>query len=195
MNKPKIVLLIDLASLKISCEGFKKLLGEIEQKFEVASVKFYGYVAKRNRDFNEYTDAKGYYKVTAFESRRRNKLDCQQIIEGTLIGSNSTVDAVAFATGVGDIIPIISFLKQSGKYVYEIAVEESKYTYAYNELIPVNPAYLREGYASPSTHKAAPIKKQPKPVPEVKPQHTNEHLEAVKEVLSGRSILERYKRN
>lgn len=194
MNKPKIVLLIDLASLRISCEGFKKLLAEIEEKFEVASVKFYGYVAKRNRDFNEYTDAKGYYKVTAFESRRRNKLDCQQIIEGTLIGANSSVEAVGFATGSGDILPIISYLKQNGKDVYEVGVEESKYTYAFKEFIKVNPEYLREGYASPSTQKAAPAKKHPKVVPEVKP-HTNEHLEAVKEVLSGRSILDKYKRN
>ena len=195
MNKPKIVLLIDLASLKISCEGFKKLIAEIEENFEVASVKFYGYVAKRNRDFNEYTDAKGFYKVTAFESRRRNKLDCQQIIEGTLIGSNSSVSAVAFATGDGDILPIISYLKQGGKDVYEIDVEESKYTYAYTGFIKVNETYLRDGYASPSTHKAKPVKKQPKVVPEVKPQPTNQHLEAVKEVLSGRSILEKYKRN
>lgn len=198
MNKPKIVLLIDLASLKISCEGFKKLIAEIEQKFEVSGVKFYGYVAKRNRDFNEYTDAKGYYKETAFASRRRNKLDSHQIIEATLLGESSTVDAVGFATGEGDILPIVSHLKLKGKDVYDINVEEGTYTNAFTGFIRVNTDYLREGYASPSTKKA--VKKAPKVVtsPPIQPtpaiSDENKYVAEVKKVLSGSSILAKYKR-
>jgi hypothetical protein len=198
MNKPKIVLLIDLASLKISCEGFKQLLSEIEVKFEVSGVKFYGYVAKRNRDFNEYTDAKGYYKETAFASRRRNKLDSQQIIEAALLGENSTVDAVAFAAGEGDILPIVSYLKLKGKDVYEIAVESNAYSEAFTGFIPVNKAYLREGYASPTTKKV--VKKTPKiitppPAPAASaPSEESKYVAEVKKVLTGSSILARYKR-
>lgn len=198
MNKPKIVLLIDLASLKISCEGFKKLIAEIEQKFEVAGVKFYGYVAKRNRDFNEYTDAKGYYKETAFASKRRNKLDSQQIIEAALIGQNSTVDAVGIASGDGDILPVASYLKLKGKSVYEIAVETGLYSEAFNGFIPVSASYLREGYASPSTKTKT--KKAPKaiPAPVVTPAavqaEEGKYAAEVRKVLSGSSILAKYKR-
>jgi hypothetical protein len=201
MNKPKIVLLIDLASLKVSCEGFKKLIAEVEVKYEVSGVKFYGYVAKRNRDFNEYTDAKGYYKETAFASRRRNKLDSQQIIEATLLGDSSTVDAVAFAVGEGDILPIVSYLKLKGKDVYEIAVEENTYTEAFTGFIPVNTAYLRDGYASPTTKKAV-VKKAPKvvtPQPVQAPAATaptdeSKYVAEVKKVLTGSSILAKYRR-
>ena len=101
MNKPKIAVLIDLASLRISCEGFKKLAERLEQQFEISNVKFYSYVAKRNRDFNEYIAAKGYDAVTPIASRRRNKLDTRQIIDATLIGVTSSVDAVGFAVGRG----------------------------------------------------------------------------------------------
>ncbi len=167
----------------------------------MAGVKFYGYVAKRNRDFNEYSDAKGYSKETAFASRRRNRLDSQQIIEATLLGEKSAVDAVGFAVGNGDILPIVSYLKIKGKDVYEIAVEESDYTEAFTGFIKVDSSYLREGYAAPSTKKA--VKKAPKvvkpvPAPAPTPEETaieeGKYAAEVKKVLSGSSILARYRR-
>ncbi|MBO4539171.1 MAG: hypothetical protein J5781_02760, partial [Clostridia bacterium] len=87
MNKPKIALLIDLGSLKVSCEGYQKLAAEIENSYEIAYVKFYSYVAKRNRDFNEFIAAKGYDAVTPVASKKRNRLDSRQIIDGTKIAA------------------------------------------------------------------------------------------------------------
>ncbi len=195
MNKPKIALLIDLASLRISCDGYKKLAAEIEQKYDIVSVKFYSYVAKRNRDFNEYIAAKGYDAVTPIASRRRNKLDTRQVIDGTIIGINSTVDAVGFAVGDGDILPIVSFLKNKGKAVVEINIEESIYTENFTEFIKVDLSWLREGYAAPTIKRP---KKEPKKVaatPAPAPARTeSKYVSDVKKVLSGESILARYKK-
>lgn len=192
MNKPKIALLIDLASLRVSCDGYKKLAAEIEQKYDIVSVKFYSYVAKRNRDFNEYIAAKGYDAVTPIASRRRNKLDTRQVIDGTLIGINSTVDAVGFAVGDGDILPIVSFLKNKGKDVVEINIEESVYTENFTEFIKVDLSYLREGYAAPTIKRP---KKEPKKVVAPTPARTeSKYVSDVKKVLSGESILARYKK-
>ena len=149
MKKPKIALLIDLASLRVSCEGFKKLTAEIEETYEIVNVKFYSYVAKRNRDFNEYIAAKGYDAVTPIASKRRNKLDTRQVIDGTLIGMSSTVDAVGFATGDGDILPIVSYLKTKGMDVIDINVEEGAYTSEFSGFIKVDTSYLRKEYAAP----------------------------------------------
>ena len=187
MNKPKIALLIDLASLKVSCEGFKKLLAEIEDAYEVAFVKFYSYVAKRNRDFNEFIAAKGYDAVTPVASRRRNKLDSRQIIDGTKISMNSTVDAVGFAVGEGDILPILTELKLTGKDVVEIGVEEGAYSDAFNAFIPVNVNYLREGYAAPTKKRE---KKAPKPVA----PKENTYAAEVNRIFEGRNILTRYRK-
>ncbi len=193
MNKPKIALLIDLASLRISCDGYKKLAAEIEQKYDIVSVKFYSYVAKRNRDFNEYIAAKGYDAVTPIASRRRNKLDTRQVIDGTLIGINSTVDAVGFAVGDGDILPIVSFLKNKGKDVVEINIEESIYTENFTAFIKVDLSYLREGYAAPTIKrpKKEPKKVAPAPAPA---RAESKYVSDVKKVLSGESILARYKK-
>lgn len=195
MNKPKITLLIDLASLRITCEGFKKLMEKIETQFDVVGCKFYSYVAKRNRDFNEYIAAKGYEAVTPIASKRRNKLDTRQVIDGTLIGINSKVDAVAIASGEGDILPIVSYLKNLGKDVYEINVEEGRYSEVFTGFISVAVSWLREGYAAPTTKPV--VKKAPKPVAQpaaaVKPQESKYAAE-VKKVFSASDILSRYKK-
>ena len=195
MNKPKIAILVDLASLRITCEGFKKLADQIDVNFEIVNCKFYSYVAKRNRDFNEYVAAKGYDAVTPVASRRRNKLDTRQIIDATLIGLNSSIDAVAFVVGEGDILPIISYLKLKGKDVYEINVEEGKYTSEFTDFIKVPMNSLREGYAAP-TRKKMP-KKAPKPVAPKESsadEKENKYISEVKKILSGSDILSKYRK-
>ncbi len=183
MSKPKIALLIDLGSLKISCDGFQKLAAEIEKDYEIAYVKFYSYVAKRNRDFNEYIGAKGYDAVTPVASRKRNRLDSRQIIDGTKIATGSTIEAVALAYGEGDILPIVTELKQSGKDVFEIGVEKGAFNDAFNGFIPVDVSYLREGYAAPTTKRE---RKAPKVVKEQPKTHYADNM---------RSILSQYRTN
>ena len=195
MKKPKIALLIDLASLRVSCEGFKKLTAEIEETYEIVNVKFYSYVAKRNRDFNEYIAAKGYDAVTPIASKRRNKLDTRQVIDGTLIGMSSTVDAVGFATGDGDILPIVSYLKTKGMDVIDINVEEGAYTSEFSGFIKVDTSYLRKEYAAPATKK---IRKEPKKVSPAAPapeKSEGKYAADVRQILGhDSSILSKYKR-
>lgn len=167
MNRPKIALLIDLASLRVTCEGFKKLYNEISEVYDIVFVKFYSYVAKRNRDFNEYIAAKGYDAVTPIASRRRNKLDTRQIIDATKINMNSSIDAVAFAVGEGDILPIITELKMNGKDVLEIADAQSTYSDAYSGFIPVSADYMREGYIAPTKKREKKVVKPAKTQPTV----------------------------
>lgn len=188
MNKPKIALLIDLGSLRISCEGYQKLEADIAKTYDIASVKFYSYVAKRNRDFNEYIAAKGYDAVTPIASRRRNRLDTRQIIDATLIGMGSTIQAVGFAVGDGDILPILSFLKLKGMDVVDIDVKESPYIDAFTSHVPVLESYLREGYAAPATKRPAP-KKTPKKVVAPEPKQESQYVNDVK------SILAQYRKN
>ncbi len=189
MSKPKIALLIDLGSLKISCSGFQKLASEIEKGYEIAYVKFYSYVAKRNRDFNEYIAAKGYDAVTPVASKRRNRLDSRQIIDGTKLAIGSSIDTVALAYGEGDILPIVTELKQTGKDVLEIAVEKGVYNEAFNGFIAVDPEYLREGYAAPTSKREPRV---PKRTRETQPR--SQYADEARRVLSNESILAKYRK-
>lgn len=195
MNKPKIIVLADIASLRVTCNGFKDIVKGLETKFEVVACKFYSYVAKRNRDFNEYISAFGYETELPSASRRRNKLDSKQVMDATLIAQLGKIDAVAMITGEGDILPVVNLLKSRGIDIYDINVQEGKYTYAFTGFIPVATSALREGYTAPATKKV--VKKIPKPV--VAPQRTepraeNRFVEEAKSILSGSDILSRYRK-
>ena len=99
MSKAKMIILADLGALKLSCEGFKEIVKGLEVKFDVVACKFYDYVAKRNRDFNEYIAANGYDTSLPSASRRRNRLDSRQIMDATTIAYDGTIQAVGFITG------------------------------------------------------------------------------------------------
>ncbi|MCR4661820.1 MAG: NYN domain-containing protein [Clostridia bacterium] len=162
MAKKTIALLIDLGSLRVSCEGFKKLYDEIAESYDIRYVKFYSYVAKRNRDFNEYIAAMGYDAVTPVASKRRNRLDTREVIDGTKLSLNSSIDVVGIAFGEGDILPIVSELKFAGKDVLEIGTEKCDYAEAFTGFVKVDSSYLRKEYAAPTKKKEP---KQKKVVP------------------------------
>ena len=135
-SKPKMIILADIGSLKITCNGFKQIVKNLESRFDIATCKFYSYVAKRNRDYNEYISANGFATSLPSDSRRRNKLDSRQVIDAADIAALGNIDAVGFITGEGDILPVLDLLKSKGIEVYDINVQPGKYEYAYNDEIP-----------------------------------------------------------
>jgi len=188
-----MVILADIASLRVTCVGFKELVQGLLEKFDVVACKFYSYVAKRNRDYNEYIAANGYDTSLPSASRRRNKLDSRQVIDAAEIARLANVDAVAIMSGEGDILPVVNLLKSNGIDVYEIDVQEGKYTDIFSGFIKVPPSALREGYTAPASKKVV-VKKAPKPV--VQPARPapapapaeNVHLAKIN------SILDKYKK-
>ncbi len=190
MNKPKMIILADIASLRVTCAGFKQIVKNLESKYDVVSCKFYSYVAKRNRDFNEYIAANGFQTELPSASRRRNKLDSRQIIDIAGIAASANIDAVGLITGEGDILPAIDLLKSKGIDVFDINVYEGKYTYAYTGFIAVAQSALREGYAAPATKPA--VKKAPKPV--VAPKQDNAYVAEAKKIVSHNDLFNKYRR-
>ena len=192
MNKPKMIILADIGRLKVTCAGFKQIVSNLEAKFEVVTCKFYSYVAKRNRDYNEYIAANGFETSLPSASRRRNKLDCRQVIDAADIAALANIDAVGLITGEGDILPVINLLKGRGIDVYDINVDENKYSYAYTGFIPVPTSALREGYTAPTTK--AKVKRAPKPVSPAPARPENQYLADARRVISGNEIFNKYRR-
>ena len=191
MNKPKMIVLADIASLRVTCNGFKQIVKNLEAKYEIVTCKFYSYVAKRNRDFNEYIAANGYETNLPSASRRRNKLDTRQVMEAVNIANAAKVDAVALITGEGDILPVVDLLKSKGIEVYDINVYEGKYTYAYTGFVAVPTSALREGYAAPATKPA--VKKAPKPVA-APVARENVYTAEAKRIVSHNDLFNKYRR-
>ncbi|MDR0751150.1 MAG: NYN domain-containing protein [Christensenellaceae bacterium] len=150
-HKPRMVILADIASLKITCEGFKSLVEEISKDFDVVDCKFYNYNAKRNRDYKEYIAENSFDTFAASASKRRNKLDSAQLISAIdVVNSRDNkafaVSAAGFITGDGDILPLINVFKGKGIDIYDINVVQSKYNEMYSGFINVPESALKEGY-------------------------------------------------
>ena len=186
MDKPKMIVLADIGSLRVTCTGFKQLVSNLQEKFNVVACRFYSYVAKRNRDYNEYIAANGYNTSLPSASRRRNKLDSRQVMDAYEIAKLANINAVAMITGEGDILPVVNLLKSRGIDVYEMDVREGRYTDVYSGFIKVEPSMLREGYTAPATKKA---EKKVKPVQQ--PGRTGEQPHAMAAI---KDILAKYKK-
>ncbi|MDR0696740.1 MAG: NYN domain-containing protein [Christensenellaceae bacterium] len=187
-TKPKMVILADIASLRITCVGFQALVEEISKDFDVVACKFYSYVAKRNRDYNEYIANHAFDTFLPSASRRRNKLDSRQIISAVEIANSISANAVAvnavgLITGEGDILPVLNLLKSKGIDVYDINTAEGKYKDMYNGFINVPVSALRVGYAAPAIR---PGQKRPKPAPAAPAAaaHHNQRIDDVKNILA-----------
>ena len=100
------------------------------------------------------------------------------------------IDAVGLITGEGDILPVINLLKSKGIDVYDINVDENKYSYAYTGFIAVPTSALREGYTAPTTK--AKVKRAPKPVAPARPE--NQYVADARRVISGNEIFNKYRR-
>lgn len=194
MNKPKMIVLADIAALKVSCVGFQQIVKNLETKFDVVSCKFYGYVAKRNRDYNEYIAANGFETSLPSASRRRNKLDCRQVIDCADVAAVGKIEAIGLIVGDGDILPVINMFSSRGVDTYDININEGKYTYAYTGFIAVPLSSLREGYAAPPTRKVAPPKKAPKTIVQPVKKSDNPYIAEAKKILDASDILQKYRR-
>jgi len=115
--------------------------------------------------------------------------------------------------GEGDILPILTLLKSAGKDVYELNVNQSRFTEQYTGFIAIPTTALREGYTAP-TYKI-PVKKEYKYVPPKNPtprpdaaagyqaapeapaqpqKQESKYIADAKKILSGADILAKYKR-
>ena len=54
MNTKKIVVLADIESVRVPFTSFEKALKEVSKYGDVAGCKFYGYSAKRTKDYADF---------------------------------------------------------------------------------------------------------------------------------------------
>lgn len=114
----KIVVLADIESIRIPFASFQKTLNEVKALGEIATCKFYGYSAKRTKDYADFIQDNNYDALSALPRKRRGKLDLRQVIDAVKISEYPNIDGFFIIYGNGDIKPLISYLKGLGLEVY-----------------------------------------------------------------------------
>ena len=120
----KYVVLADIESIRVP--------------FEVAVCKFYGYSAKRTKDYGEFIQENSYDALSSLPKKRKGKLDLRQVIDAARLAQYPNVDGFFLMYGKGDITPLISYLKGYGKDVIAGVIEPDKNSALCNKVITLD---------------------------------------------------------
>ena len=122
----KYVVLADIESVRVPFSVFASALEELSRIGEIAACKFYGYSAKRTKDYGEFIQENSYDALSALPKKRKGKLDLRQVIDAARLAQFPNIDGFFLIYGNGDITPLIAYLKAYGKDVVAGVVEPDK---------------------------------------------------------------------
>ncbi|MDE7372681.1 MAG: NYN domain-containing protein, partial [Clostridia bacterium] len=170
MASKKYVVLADIESVRAPYTTFAAALEELSQLGEIAACKFYGYSAKRTKDYGEFIQENSYDALSALPKKRKGKLDLRQVIDAARLAQFPNIDGFFIIYGNGDITPLIAYLKAYGKDVVAGVIEDDKNSKLCNKVIylkadeATTETVLNDGYikVEPSEEVEEPKKPEPK---------------------------------
>lgn len=169
-SNKKYVVLADIESVRVPFSVFESALEELSRIGEIAACKFYGYSAKRTKDYGEFIQENSYDALSALPKKRKGKLDLRQVIDAARLAQFPNIDGFFLIYGNGDITPLIAYLKAYGKDVVAGVIEPDKNSVLCNKVIMLDAkattqTVLNAGYkkvnSAPVAKKAAAPKAQP----------------------------------
>ena len=134
----KYVVLADIESIRVPFAVFAAALEELANFGEIAGCKFYGYSAKRTKDYGEFIQENSYDALSALPKKRKGKLDLRQVIDAARLAQFPNIDGFFLIYGKGDITPLISYLKGYGKDVIAGVLEPDKNSVLCNKVITLD---------------------------------------------------------
>jgi len=195
MATKKYVVLADIESVRVPYAAFAVALQELSKIGEIAGCKFYGYSAKRTKDYGEFIQENSYDALSALPKKRKGKLDLRQVIDASRLAQFPNIDGFFLIYGNGDITPLIAYLKAYGKDVIAGVLEPDKNSVLCNKVIILDlestiqqvlpNGYLAVGAKEPVFKQPAAPKepKQPKPAPVAAAPAKEEDDEAFKMLM------------
>lgn len=141
----KYVVLADIESVRVPFPVFYSALEELSQIGEIAACKFYGYSAKRTKDYGEFIQENNFDALSTLPKKRKGKLDLRQVIDAVRLAQFPNIDGFFLIYGKGDITPLISHLKSYGMDVIAGVIEPDKNSELCNKMIILDPEDLTIG--------------------------------------------------
>lgn len=148
----KYIVLADIESVRIPYSTFAKALNELSNYGEIAACKFYGYSSKRSKDYDEFIAENNFDALSLLPKKKRGRLDLRQVIDAVRLAQFPNIDGFFLLYGMGDITPLIAYLKSYGMDVIAGCIEPDKNAALCNKVIllggdePVVKDVLKKGY-------------------------------------------------
>lgn len=142
----KYVVLADIESVRVPFTAFAAALDELSQIGEIAACKFYGYSAKRTKDYGEFIQENNFDALSTLPKKRKGKFDLRQVIDAVRLAQFPNIDGFFLIYGKGDITPLIAYLKSYGMDVIAGVIEPNKNSELCNKVIVLDPEnpYIEE---------------------------------------------------
>ena len=148
----KYIVLADIESVRIPYSTFAKALNELSNYGEIAACKFYGYSSKRSKDYDEFIAENNFDALSLLPKKKRGRLDLRQVIDAVRLAQFPNIDGFFLLYGMGDITPLIAYLKSYGMDVIAGCIEPDKNAALCKKVIllggeePVVKDVLKKGY-------------------------------------------------
>ena len=178
----KYVVLADIESVRVPFAVFESALEELSRYGEIAACKFYGYSAKRTKDYGEFIQENSYDALSALPKKRKGKLDLRQVIDAARLAQFPNIDGFLLIYGHGDITPLIAYLKAYGKDVVAGVIEQDKNSELCNKVIILHneqpsQVVLNAGYKKTESAPQPPKAQRPAAQPAAAAQTDNEQAQ------------------
>ncbi|MBQ8761762.1 MAG: NYN domain-containing protein [Clostridia bacterium] len=118
-----IALFIDIDNAKVTLPVFNNILQQLRNRGKLSFVKVYGFNERKHIRFGEVIEENGFDTAPTmrFKKRAKSQLDTRIIIDSVkLFYTSKHIDEYCFVTGVGDLVPLLSFLRAGGKSLITI---------------------------------------------------------------------------
>jgi len=123
-----IALLIDIDNAKISLPVFQDIIDQVERTGHLVYCKVYGFNERKHIKFDEIIERYGFDSTPTMRYKKRTKsqLDSRIMIDAvSMVYTKPFVDTFAIVAGVGDLVPLLSFLKSNGKKLMTVATDST----------------------------------------------------------------------
>ena len=121
-----IALFIDIDNAKVSLPVFNDIVQQLRNRGKLSYVKVYGFNERKHIRFGEVIEENGFETAPTmrFKKRAKSQLDTRIFIDAVkLFYTSKHIDEYCFVTGVGDLVPLLSFLRAGGKNLLTVASE------------------------------------------------------------------------
>ena len=175
----KYVVLADIESIRVPFATFNAALEELATFGEVAVCKFYGYSAKRTKDYGEFIQENSYDALSALPRKRKGKLDLRQVIDAARLAQYPNVDGFFLIYGKDVIAGVIEPDKNSALCNKVITLDlnatiQTVLPAGYKKVVPGEVVEKPKKVAAPKAAPAAPAAAPAQPAAAAAPAQSAE---------------------
>ncbi len=123
MEDRHIALLVDVDNVDVSLDNFHEILKVLKKQGAVDYIKLYGYNERKHTNWGDTITYMGIDTCTTMRFRKRNKskLDLRIVVDALKINyTEPNINTFCIVAGKGDLVPLLTTLRISGKYLFEV---------------------------------------------------------------------------